>query len=86
MLKHDFSELIFAVSAFGMYKDMKSELIARRIHIQGIVQGVGFRPFVYEYAILNNLVGWVRNSSAGVEIEIVGDSESINSLFISIEE
>ncbi len=48
-------------------------LIRRRKHsIQGIVQGVGFRPFVYRLACEMNLAGWVRNTPAGVEIEIQG--------------
>ena len=48
-------------------------LIHRRRHlINGIVQGVGFRPFVYRTALENGLTGWVRNTPAGVEIEIQG--------------
>ena len=43
-----------------------------RIHIDGIVQGVGFRPFVYGLAIRLSLVGWVQNTSAGVDIEVDG--------------
>jgi hydrogenase maturation protein HypF len=43
-----------------------------RIEIAGVVQGVGFRPFVYGLAKERNLGGFVRNSSAGVEIEIEG--------------
>ena len=46
-----------------------------RIHISGIVQGVGFRPFVYNLAIRLNLKGWVRNTSAGVDIEVDGERE-----------
>ncbi len=44
-----------------------------RIHITGIVQGVGFRPFVYGLAMRGKLNGWVRNTSAGVDIEVDGD-------------
>jgi len=44
----------------------------RQITIQGIVQGVGFRPFVYRLAHEHGLTGWVRNTPAGVEIEIQG--------------
>lgn len=40
------------------------------IHIRGIVQGVGFRPFVYKYALKENLTGWVNNTSDGVHIHI----------------
>ncbi len=43
------------------------------IHITGIVQGVGFRPFVYNLAQRHHLTGWVRNTSAGVDIEVDGD-------------
>jgi hydrogenase maturation protein HypF len=51
-------------------------LIGRRRHtIQGIVQGVGFRPFVYRLAHELDLTGWVRNTPPGVEIEIQGSPE-----------
>jgi hydrogenase maturation protein HypF len=43
-----------------------------RIHVSGIVQGVGFRPFVFNLAQRLGLSGWVRNTSAGVDIEIEG--------------
>ena len=52
-------------------------LSARRIHITGVVQGVGFRPFVYNLAGELDLVGWVLNSSAGVEIEAVGPTPAL---------
>ena len=44
----------------------------RRIRVQGVVQGVGFRPFVYGQALRCGLGGFVRNDSAGVTIEIEG--------------
>jgi len=50
-------------------------LIRRRHTIQGIVQGVGFRPFVYRLAHELGLTGWVRNTPAGVEIEIQGNEQ-----------
>jgi len=43
------------------------------IHVEGIVQGVGFRPFVHLLAERLNLAGWVLNSAAGVEIEVEGE-------------
>jgi len=49
-----------------------------RIHITGIVQGVGFRPFVYGLATRLSLHGWVRNTSAGVDIEVDGENEVLH--------
>ncbi len=50
-----------------------------RLHIVGIVQGVGFRPFVFGLAQRYHLTGWVRNSSAGVDIEIDGEEAALAS-------
>ena len=44
----------------------------KAIHITGIVQGVGFRPFVYNLALRHHLSGWVRNTSQGVDIRVEG--------------
>ncbi len=52
--------------------------------INGIVQGVGFRPFVYRLANDRALSGWVRNSPAGVEIEIQGSAELLASFECAI--
>ncbi|MCZ2126634.1 MAG: carbamoyltransferase HypF [Anaerolineales bacterium] len=48
-----------------------------KIHIGGVVQGVGFRPFVYNLASTLRLTGWVKNTSAGVDIEADGDEETL---------
>ena len=48
-----------------------------RLHVSGVVQGVGFRPFVYGLARRYDLTGWVRNSSSGVDIEIDGPAEAL---------
>lgn len=48
-----------------------------RITLNGIVQGVGFRPFVYKEAIRFKLNGWVTNSSEGVIISVEGIEEDI---------
>ena len=60
-------------------------MITRQIHIKGIVQGVGFRPFVYGAAKELNITGWVKNSSAGVEITATGESGKLSSFISMIE-
>ncbi len=53
------------------------------LKIQGVVQGVGFRPFVYQLATELGLTGWVKNTSAGVLIEVEGDRPILeNFLFL----
>ncbi len=52
---------------------------ALRIQVTGVVQGVGFRPFVYELATRYDLAGYILNNSQGVEIEIEGQSSSLDS-------
>lgn len=47
------------------------------IHITGIVQGVGFRPFVYGLAQRSGITGWVKNTSAGVDIQAEGTPEQL---------
>lgn len=49
----------------------------RRIRITGIVQGVGFRPFVHSLAISLGLCGFVGNDTTGVYIEVEGSSAEI---------
>ncbi|MBU1241155.1 acylphosphatase, partial [Myxococcota bacterium] len=49
-----------------------------RINITGIVQGVGFRPTVYSYAINNELAGTVCNDVTGVTIEVEGSREQVS--------
>ena len=49
-----------------------------KVHISGIVQGVGFRPFVYNLATRLALKGWVKNTSAGVDIEVDGEQNILD--------
>jgi len=58
---------------------MQRECTARRIEVEGIVQGVGFRPFVYQLANRYNLKGEVLNTSSGVSIHIEGTEDDIES-------
>src|SRR3990172_8005048 len=52
--------------------------IRLRLTVTGVVQGVGFRPFVYGLATRLGLSGWVRNTSSGVTIEVEGAPEQMN--------
>ncbi|HZD33332.1 MAG TPA: carbamoyltransferase HypF, partial [Candidatus Angelobacter sp.] len=47
------------------------------IRVRGVVQGVGFRPFVYRLARANTLTGWVLNGEEGVEIHLEGAELSL---------
>ncbi|MGB6947529.1 MAG: carbamoyltransferase HypF, partial [Bryobacteraceae bacterium] len=51
--------------------------VRKQIRVHGIVQGVGFRPFVYNLAAKLGLTGYVLNSSAGVLIEVEGEAAQI---------
>ncbi len=59
-------------------------MIGSRIHITGIVQGVGFRPFVFTQAVQKRLTGWVCNTSAGVDIEVNGEPGDVDSFVLSL--
>ena len=48
------------------------------IRVRGVVQGVGFRPFVYRLARANTLNGWVLNGEEGVEIHLEGAEPSLD--------
>lgn len=50
---------------------------AYHVHIQGQVQGVGFRPYVYRLANELRLCGWANNGTDGVHVEIEGDARAV---------
>ena len=58
--------------------------ISRHIHINGIVQGVGFRPFIFNLALEHQLAGWVRNSASGVDIEVTGNKKDLQNFLEQI--
>ena len=58
----------------------------KHIQVRGIVQGVGFRPFVYKLARSLGLTGYVFNSSSGVTIEIEGGGAEIEEFLKTLKE
>lgn len=52
-------------------------LVRLRLHVRGVVQGVGFRPFVHRLAHACRLSGFVGNDNAGVRIEVEGTAEAV---------
>ena len=54
------------------------EQVARRIHVRGVVQGVGFRPHVFRLAQAYGLSGWVRNGADGVRIHVEGGERELD--------
>ena len=56
----------------GEARDSDAGAGRERIVVRGVVQGVGFRPFVYRLATRWRLAGWVRNDGDGVVVEIDG--------------
>jgi len=55
-----------------------SDRAAYRLRVTGLVQGVGFRPFVHRLAVRHHLAGWVRNATGGVQIAVEGPPEELD--------
>ena len=51
--------------------------VACGIRLRGVVQGVGFRPFVFRSAVANGLAGWTLNDGDGVEIHVEGPEPAV---------
>ena len=56
------------------------------IHVTGIVQGIGMRPFVYREAMAHGICGWVLNAGDGVHIEAHAPSESLDEFVAALSE
>ena len=56
------------------------------IRVNGIVQGVGFRPFIYRLALENNIKGYVLNDTEGVTIEAEGEEKELEKFIKAIRE
>jgi hydrogenase maturation protein HypF len=60
------------------------ERAALRLCVTGVVQGVGFRPFVHRLALRHGLAGWVRNASGEVQIEVEGSRAGLDRFLRSL--
>jgi hydrogenase maturation protein HypF len=66
--------------------DLNEPVLRKRILVRGVVQGVGFRPFVYKVATSLGLSGYVFNSSSGVTIEIEGRGSAVDGFFQNLKD
>jgi len=57
---------------------------AVRVQVRGVVQGVGFRPFVFRLAQTHALAGWVLNGEDGVEIHLEGDARALDAFAVAL--
>lgn len=64
---------------------LDAPLCRRAITVEGLVQGVGFRPFVHEVASRMGLRGFVRNAPVGVLIEVEGEPEAVGRFLLTLE-
>ena len=68
-----------------MSKATRQSLKLARISVRGIVQGVGFRPFVYGLAVEHSLKGWVYNTSEDVKIEVEGETKALRQFELELQ-
>jgi hydrogenase maturation protein HypF len=54
------------------------------VRVRGVVQGVGFRPFVYRLATERGVRGWVLNGGDGVEMHLEGDAVALDALLAAL--
>ena len=59
---------------------------AVKLTITGVVQGVGFRPFVYREACSHQVTGWVLNTVEGVIVHAEGESDNIDAFILALSE
>ena len=59
-------------------KEVGALVERRRLSIEGVVQGVGFRPYVYRLARQHSLSGFVLNTPSGVTVEIEGTCAALS--------
>lgn len=65
---------------------METKTTAWDVRIKGLVQGIGFRPFVYRMALDNQIAGWVENNNEGVRIHAEGNAQTLSNFIRDIEQ
>ncbi len=73
-----------AVREGRVLREGRAALETRRYQIRGIVQGVGFRPFVFRTAERHAVGGWVRNDSEGVVLEVQGPPGVLEEFIVEV--
>ncbi len=63
----------------------RSEVIGALLRVHGVVQGVGFRPYVHRLAERHRLAGWVRNTAGDVEIALEGRAADVDAFADALE-
>lgn len=63
---------------------VKQSCPAQSIRVRGVVQGVGFRPFVFRIAHLHGIRGWVLNDADGVRIHAEGDADALTAFDVDL--
>ena len=58
--------------------------VRKAIEIAGMVQGVGFRPYIYRLAVESNLAGFITNTAAGVSIEVEGLADAVDRFLVRL--
>ncbi len=62
----------------------ENDQVLKRLFVRGVVQGVGFRPFIFRLAKEHGLKGWVINTSSAVEIEVEGKSAEVDAFIARV--
>jgi hydrogenase maturation protein HypF len=63
----------------------REPMIRIGIRVEGLVQGVGFRPFIYALAARFHLTGYVSNDSRGVSVEVEGERQDVARFLTALE-
>jgi hydrogenase maturation protein HypF len=65
-------------------RERRDGVLRRGVLVRGVVQGVGFRPFVYRLAFEEGLVGFIGNNTDGVTIEVEGAESRVDAFLVRL--